>query len=273
MTTLLVTLLVGLPLLVALLTYTLFCYEETNSSGRTFKTLLPDILPTIFKSYMSEVMILCLHPLGLWPALWSRPSDNRPVVVLVHGLFHNPSGWIVFRRRLLARGYTVACFSYASWGTDMARVEARLARYLQDIFESCPDRPIHLVGHSLGGLLLRGVLGATDVPAQVQTLVTLGTPFGGSKLSTFAFNSLGHDLQYDGPLIRDMACRPFPAHVRLLALRAPADNMVLPNAALGCNVAGCTERLTAHTSHLGMLYSRPVFHEVAQWIQLHPGPA
>ena len=266
MTTLLLIMLVGFPALVALLTYTLYCYEETNSAGTPFTKLLPNVLPTILKSYLSEVAILFLYPVGLWPSLWSRPSGDRPVVVLVHGLFHNPSAWALFRHRLRTRGYAVACFAYPSWGTDIASVEAKLEQFLLDICTTCPGRPVHLVGHSLGGLLLRGVLGNMDVPGQIRTLSTLGTPFGGSKLAPFAFNSIGHDLMHDGPLVRTLATRPFPAHVRLLVLRAPADNMVLPNTALGCNVRGCTEKQTPHSSHLSMLYSRPVFNEVAQWL-------
>lgn len=267
MTTLLLLFFVGTPLICALLTYTVYCYEESNQTGHPLHLLLPDVAITALKSFARETLILILHPLGLWPGLWARPSAGKPLVILVHGLFHNQSGWILFRHWLRAHGYAVACFSYPSWKTDLDSTENRLLHYLENIIKDYPGQPIHLVGHSLGGLLLRAVLGRVRASDRIKTLVTMGTPYRGSKLSPFALNSLGRFLKHEGETVRDLAARPFPEHVRLLALRVPVDNMVLPNSALRCDVPGCTEQTTRHASHLGMLFSRQIFNDVLLWIR------
>lgn len=249
--------------LVILLTYTLYCYEEANQSGRPLAPFLAMAGRTALRSAASELLIVALHPLGLWPGLWAKPTGGRPLVVLVHGLFHNPGAWFLFRRRLHARGFATACFGYASWGAEWDATVAELKEYLKKL--PGEEREIHLVGHSLGGLLLRSALADMRDP-RIRTLVTLGTPFWGSKLSPFALSSLGRHLGFRGETVTRVAGLPTPDHVRCLALRSPADNMVLPNSALRCGLPGWEERETRPVSHVAMLHAKEVFEEAVDWI-------
>lgn len=260
--------LAGFVGIVTLLTYTLYCYEETNRSGRPLAPFLAMAGRTALRSVASELAIVALHPLGLWPGLWSRPTGGRPLVILVHGLFHNPGAWALFRRRLHARGCATACFAYASWGSDWESAVENLKRYLKDMSRSRPGEDMHLVGHSMGGLLLRCALADLDEP-RIRTLVTIGTPFEGSKLSPFALSSLGRYLRYRGETVSRIATLPTPDQVRCLALRSPADNMVLPNSALRCGLPGWEEKETRPVSHVSMLHSLEVFTETAAWIAAH----
>ena len=266
MITFLLLALAGLVGIVTLLTYTIYSYEETNQSGRPLAPFLAMAGRTALRSVASEMAIVALHPLGLWPGLWSKATPGSPLVVLVHGLFHNPAAWILFRRRLHAQGFGTACFRYASWGSRWEETVAGLTAYLTKILEENPDRPVHLVGHSLGGLLLRCALAQAPDP-RIRTLVTLGTPYWGSKLSPFALSSLGRELTYRGETVTRVAALPTPAGVRCLALYSPADNMVLPNAALHCGLQGWEERQTRPVSHVAMLHSRDVFDETLGWMR------
>lgn len=267
MITLILVFLISVPLVVNLLTYTLYCYEESNQNNEPIGQLLVAVLRTVANSFIYECIILALHPLGLWPSLWSKPRPGRPIVVLVHGLFHNQSGWLLFQHWFHAQGYTVACFGYPSWRTDLKTVETNLQNFLKQILTDHPDQPVHLVGHSLGGLLLRGSLSNISGGQQIKTLTTLGTPYQGSKLAPFALNSLGRYLKFQGETIQEIASRPFPRHVRLLAIKVPVDNMVLPQTALNCNLTDYTEHITRPISHIGMLYSKQIFSSVLSWIQ------
>jgi len=51
-----------------------------------------------------------------------------------------------------------------------------------------PDGPIHVVGHSMGGLDARHMISRLGMDAQVQTLVTLGTPHRGSPVADRVFD-------------------------------------------------------------------------------------
>lgn len=269
MITFLLTLILCTALLLALLTYTLFCYEESNQSGEPIGPFLALAAKTTLRSIASEILILVLHPVGLWPRLWKEPTEGKALVVLAHGLFHNQSAWVIFRRWLHGLGFGTTCLSYASWGRQWDETVAALRDDLKRLLDRHPDRDVHLVGHSMGGLLLWAALAELDDRDQrrVKTLVTMGTPFAGSKLSPFALSSLGRYLGYQGQTVRQVTDLPLPAHVRRLALSSPADNMVLPNTALRCAAPGWCEKKTGPVSHVAMLHSREVFREVADWIQ------
>ncbi len=264
----LLTLFLGTTLVLSLLTYTLFCYEESNQSGKPLPPFLALAAQTFLRSAVSETAILILHPLGFYPRLWKGATEGKDLVVLAHGLFHNQSAWILFRSWLHGRGFSTACLSYASWGTQWDETVAGVREDLKSLLARHPNRDVHLIGHSMGGLLLWSALAQLEDrdSARIKSLITMGTPFAGSKLSPFALTSLGRYLGYEGETVRRVAALPLPTHVRRLALHSPADNMVLPNAALRCTAPGWNETRTGPVSHVAMLHSREVFREVARWI-------
>jgi pimeloyl-ACP methyl ester carboxylesterase len=81
-------------------------------------------------------------------------------------------------RRLRGRGFAVHAFSYPSVRADLHANAARLARFL----ESLDAETVHLVGHSLGGILIRALFHyhPEQKPGRV---VTLGTPHGGCRVA------------------------------------------------------------------------------------------
>ena len=89
-------------------------------------------------------------------------------------------------RRLRSRGFTVHAFSYPSVRADLSTNAERLAGFLGTLDADT----VHLVGHSLGGILIRALF--HHHPRQKSgRIVTLGTPHGGSRvaehLSRYAF--------------------------------------------------------------------------------------
>ncbi len=95
------------------------------------------------------------------------------IVLLVHGLARTPLCFVRLARRLRAAGHAPRTFGYAAWAEPYERIVARLVRRLAALADE--GRPVVLVGHSLGGLLLRHALPC--VPRlDVKHLVMLGTP-------------------------------------------------------------------------------------------------
>lgn len=102
-------------------------------------------------------------------------QKNR--VILIHGLHHAPFIMRPMAKRLQAQGFDTYQYGYRSMrdGIDInsQRLNAWLKRYHD------PKQPIDLVGHSLGGLIIRDFL--THYPQwQIGHCVTLGTPHNGS---------------------------------------------------------------------------------------------
>lgn len=93
-------------------------------------------------------------------------------VVLVHGLWMHGAvmGWMA--RRIARMGYTVHRYTYPSVRMSMGENARRLAAFC----EALNARPLHLVGHSLGGLLIARML---DEPHRLDIgrVVLMGAPF------------------------------------------------------------------------------------------------
>lgn len=96
-------------------------------------------------------------------------------LILVHGLWMRGIALLPLARRLRARGFAVERFDHASITSDPERSIERLVRQIR----RDPSRPVHLVGHSLGGLL---ALAARErlQPGWEGRVVCLGSPLQGS---------------------------------------------------------------------------------------------
>jgi pimeloyl-ACP methyl ester carboxylesterase len=102
-------------------------------------------------------------------------------VLFVHGMGRSPiSGWSMLRR-LRRAGLTTASFGYGVSIEDFAAIRERLVRRITGL---SAQGDYVLVGHSLGGVLLRAALHALPctVPAP-RHLYLLGSPMRASRLA------------------------------------------------------------------------------------------
>lgn len=108
---------------------------------------------------------------GLPQAEGQERNGSRDAVILVHGLWMTGREMSVLGRRLTRAGFSVSYFRYSSWRGSLAEAASRLAKTIAGL-----DRPtVHLVGHSLGGIVIARML-ETDCPRQVCRIVFLGSP-------------------------------------------------------------------------------------------------
>ena len=97
-------------------------------------------------------------------------------VLILHGLWMRAPAMRPLARRLGMEGFEPHTFDYATRAHDpqmsCQRLAERIARF--------DGEPVHLVGHSLGGLLALDMLaGHADLP--VARIVCLGSPLGGAS--------------------------------------------------------------------------------------------
>ena len=110
------------------------------------------------------------------------PSSPYPTpVVLVHGLFGDPTNFLLLRRYLAARGIrNFTAFSYPP-RLDYQRLATRLGDLVDAICLATGAPEVDLIGHSLGGLIARYLV---EMPraSRVRRLVTLGAPYFATSL-------------------------------------------------------------------------------------------
>jgi triacylglycerol lipase len=68
----------------------------------------------------------------------------------------------------------------------IAGTEKRARRLADQIERAFPDEPIHLIGHSMGGLDARRLLANAEWQRRVLSLTTIGTPHLGTPLADYA---------------------------------------------------------------------------------------
>jgi pimeloyl-ACP methyl ester carboxylesterase len=272
---------------VPLLSYALFLMEN-DRAGQLPRVralcgggLLLPLVRAVCNSAWSIGLALLSYPLGWLPERTPQPMPQSksqpcgpgglPTVILIHGLYHNASAWLLFRLRLRRFGFAdVRTYAYASFLRSFEDIAQGLAQAALRAAEASPTGTVLLVGHSLGGLLIRTACVSAGLRGRVAGIVTLGAPHQGSNLAgLMALGQLGRGLRPGGEVlarVRSQPVCPGPA----LSLYSPVDSMVLP---LGGSLleerekgAGWKEECLPPMSHVGMLYDRRVGELCAEFL-------
>jgi pimeloyl-ACP methyl ester carboxylesterase len=189
-----------------------------------------------------------------------------PPVICVHGLWHRAPGWFYMRRAMAKAGFTrSAVFSYQSYRYRQPdQIVPLLEKAVAAMEQRCPGEKPLLVGHSMGGIIIRCWLGIDGNETRVGGVLTLGTPHRGSSLAALAFGRLGRSLLPANPFFAALTAaerkRPFPC----VSLVTACDEMVLPQKNLIPPGPGWELRITPTCSHVGMIF-RPAAMRMAVW--------
>ncbi|MGC8490763.1 MAG: esterase/lipase family protein [Syntrophobacteraceae bacterium] len=260
------------PLWTSLSTYSFFWYENAwktrnlpNGQG-----LGGAVLVGMLSSFASVIFILATFPLGylknrLRP---ESPLAPGPVIVLTHGLYHNASAWLLFSKHLRKAGFqNIFVINYRSFFTDFEKTFEKFATFASEASRAAPDRPVYLIGHSLGGLLSRVYAERSLGGRAPAAVITLGSPHQGSKLAAFGPGKLAASLLYRGPLFTKIESESASIPCPGFALTSPVDNMVFPREAEQVPYEGWEYHQTHPLSHTAMLYSKSVARKVIELIQ------
>jgi hypothetical protein len=93
-------------------------------------------------------------------------------LLLVHGLWRTPLSLLLLIRQLRGWGYRTEQYGYAAVAQGYDAIVTRLIARLERLADA---GPYAVIGHSMGGVLLRSALSHVTGP-QPQHLIMLGTP-------------------------------------------------------------------------------------------------
>ncbi|MFI5713581.1 esterase/lipase family protein [Kribbella sp. NPDC051620] len=192
---------------------------------------------------------LAMYPLGLVGASGNRaerltlngltPAQRSLLVgdvqaagtpiLLAHGIIDNHTVFALMRRQLLRRGFTrIETFSYSPLTLDVRSTAERMGAEIERLCEESGSDQIHIVGHSLGGLIARYYVQRLGGSERVHTCVTLGTPHQGTVAARLLPWPLVKQLRPDSDLMTELA-EPAPdCHTRFVAFYSDVDQLIVP---------------------------------------------
>ncbi|HEV7986645.1 MAG TPA: alpha/beta fold hydrolase [Steroidobacteraceae bacterium] len=205
-------------------------------------------------------------------------ARSDAAAVYVHGLWMPGFEGALLRRRLRAeRGFRCYVFRYGSVREPMRQVAAALRQMVARI-----DAPrVHLLGHSLGGLVIQRYLQRYTM-AQPGRVLFLGTPSAGSRAArrlgslTLGRRLMGHAVgeellvestrRWEAERELGIIAGTVPVGLGHLLLKFGEDNDGTI-AVSETELAGAKARLCLPVTHSGMLLSARVAREAGSFLE------
>ena len=152
-------------------------------------------------------------------------------ILLVHGIVDNHSVFALLRRALRRRGFTtVSCYDYGLLTRDVVPAARLLGETVEKLAADTGYERVHVIGHSLGGLIARYYVQRLAGDFRVHTLVTLATPHSGTVLARpLRMLPLLDQLTPQSPIIYELAGPASGCRTRFLVFYSDIDHVVWPS--------------------------------------------
>jgi triacylglycerol lipase len=208
-------------------------------------------------------------PPGQRSLLVSDLDGAATPVLLVHGIVDNRSIFVHLARVLRRRGHgIVQAVNYSPMTAltgDIRSAARDLGQHVERLCAVSGSDRVHVIGHSLGGLIARYYVQRLGGDARVDTLVTLGTPHRGSLIAHLLPPTLvPRQLQPGSDLLSELD-EPAPGcRTRFLAVWSRMDQLVIPqrNARLVHPDLQVSNVRLDHVGHMAMTIDPEVVHLV-----------
>lgn len=203
-------------------------------------------------------------------------ATDRQCVVLVHGYLANTLLLAMLARRLRGHGYRTDLWGYRNMWSSIRVLADRFARSLATLDADPGIDRLHLVTHSMGGIVGRAALEQYR-PRKMGRFVMLAPPNRGSFVATAMAGSFGRVLKPVAELSTAadsmVNSLPTPAGVEIGVIAAAHDALV---SAESTHPDAPHDHVTLPTWHTGLLFRRDTADLVADFLatgRFPPQPA
>lgn len=227
----------------------------TRAAGRSVASAYHAVDPDV-RRHVAQLPVMGLTMLSarFAPPVALADDGLRPVV-FVHGLGGHRGNFLPLQLWLRLSGRRrLYCVGLPS-GERIEALGERLRDYVGEVLAVNglePSARVDVVAHSMGGIVARCALEDPATARRVSSLVTLGTPHGGTYAARYAATHHTLALRPDSPLIRRLAAQtPWRLPTRLVCFGSSADVLLLP--ATTAFVAGAENHELPSVTHYGFL--------------------
>ena len=87
---------------------------------------------------------------------------------------------------------------------------------------------MHVIGHSMGGVVARYCVQCLGGDKRVHTVVTLGSPHSGTLPAYLVPHSVVKQMRPDSPIVRELDAPAAHCRTRMVAIWSDLDQMIIP---------------------------------------------
>jgi len=209
---------------------------------------------------------------------WKPPASARATIVMVHGAVVDGFEMFLLRLRLAQLGYRTRLFHYRSMMRSLDHNVNRLAEYIR----KTEGDIIHVVGHSMGGVLIRQVFEQSPDPRPGR-LIAIGSPL----LDCWVGHRIRRMHPHLGPILIGQSVRnhiddpphpvwrgkrdfgivagTYPIGIGAIfsSLPTPSDGVVLLEET---QLQGIRGHVTYRVNHFGLLFSKRATAQIARFL-------
>lgn len=266
----LLTTLLIVDVVVVVVSYSMCWYEYANANPQLMtqrfstKNMLMTtslMLQELFFNYITVLSML----FGFWPQRQKAEIQGETPVLLLHGLFNNRASWFWLRLALRRNGFhNIVTMNLSSWHTE-ERLTELVAKKVDELRHGLGVEKVHLIGHSMGGIIARNFIQLRGGAAKIDRCVCLGSPHAGSKLAPFTVTTLGKVLVPNSDFLKRLAEAPVPEGPQMTCIYSSKDNMVLPVESARLHWA--ENILLDGMGHTSLIYRKPALKAVISALQ------
>jgi pimeloyl-ACP methyl ester carboxylesterase len=201
---------------------------------------VPEVRIGLPSEARAVLRVAALLPRDLDQDFPSTVGMGEHVAVFVHGLLATAGVMRPLREHVgLLDGVRTAAFTYPP-GMGVAAV----AEELQGLMSRLPrEAPIHLVGHSMGGLCVRWLVQELRSDRRVVQTVSIAAPFQGARGARLMPGQAGRDLRAGSQVLARLGASAAKGDVPHLSVFGALDSAVPESTTLGFGerlvVPGC----------------------------------
>jgi pimeloyl-ACP methyl ester carboxylesterase len=225
----------------------------------------------------STAVTAALWPLGAFGlAGVDRPLDAPATgsvgtpVLLAHGFGANKSNWLFVKRYLEQAGFgRVHTFDYNPLVADLPTLARRCAERADELRATYGTDRIHLVGHSLGGIVARYAVQVDGLDG-VGVVATVCSPHGGNGFARIGNRfgmrrpTAGVQLSPSSPVMQALRSTARPLPTRFVAYYSNLDLIVPARRAMILEPQlAATNILVKDHGHLSIMLSRRLAASIA----------
>lgn len=189
----------------------------------------------------------------------------RTPVLVVPGFGHNEQGWMLVRRHLSRAGFLHVSVAETPGHADIPRLADQLARHVDVVTALAGTEHVHVVGHNVGGIVLRYYVQILGGDAHVATAITVGTPHAGTGATRIGLGPAAAQVRPGSQVMRRLESSSRPLPVRWVSYFSDRDIFVDPagSAIIRHPLLRATNVLVPDQPHLSLVLPPAVGRSIA----------